>query len=117
MAIVLSTDKGMLVHQSSLLKAVRTVYNVFLLSNDAPNQIVAQGGLTQMVHHVFGRVVRPNPNAAPRRGTVGENEARRLEREAEDEAARLAVEGNGAEGGGASSQNATGANGAPKLTL
>lgn len=59
MAIVLSTDPGMLVHQSSLLKAVRTVYNVFLLSNDQNNQIVAQGGLTQMVHHIFSRVQRP----------------------------------------------------------
>jgi brefeldin A-inhibited guanine nucleotide-exchange protein len=44
-----------LVHQSSLLKAVRTVYNVFLLSTDPVNQMVAQGGLTQMVHHVFTR--------------------------------------------------------------
>jgi brefeldin A-inhibited guanine nucleotide-exchange protein len=112
MAIVLSTDKGMLVHQSSLLKAVRTVYNVFLLSNDAPNQIVAQGGLTQMVHHVFQRVVRPNPNVGgERRGTVGENEARRLEKEALDEAARLAAE---AEGGEGSNGNGTSE---PKLTL
>ena len=77
MAIVLSTDQGMLVHQSSLLKAIRTVYNVFLLSNDAGNQVVAQGGLTQMVHHVFGRVIRPS--SAARRSTVGENEARRLD--------------------------------------
>ncbi|WRT67630.1 uncharacterized protein IL334_004602 [Kwoniella shivajii] len=81
MAIVLSTDKGMLVHQSSLLKAVRTVYNVFLLSNDGANQVVAQGGLTQMVHHVFGRVIRPEAKSAGlsgRRSTMGENEARRL---------------------------------------
>ncbi|KLT43076.1 Sec7-domain-containing protein [Cutaneotrichosporon oleaginosum] len=62
MAIVLSTDPGMLVHQSSLLKAVRTVYNVFRLSNDTNNQVVAQGGVTQMVHHVFSRVVRPDRN-------------------------------------------------------
>ena len=82
MAIVLSTDKGMLVHQSSLLKAVRTVYNVFLLSNDAANQVVAQGGLTQMVHHVFGRVVRPDAKPTSlggRRSSLGENEARRKE--------------------------------------
>lgn len=64
MAVVLSTDPGMLVHQSSLLKAVRTVYNVFLLSNDTNNQVVAQGGLTQMVHHVFSRVVRPAHRAS-----------------------------------------------------
>ncbi|KAG2152199.1 hypothetical protein BD769DRAFT_1403759 [Suillus cothurnatus] len=43
------------VHHSSLLKAVRTVYNVFLLSTDLVNQMVAQGGLTQMVHHIFSR--------------------------------------------------------------
>jgi brefeldin A-inhibited guanine nucleotide-exchange protein len=44
-----------LVHHSSLLKAIRTVYNVFLLSVDPVNQMVAQGGLTQMVHHIFTR--------------------------------------------------------------
>lgn len=53
LSIVLSAT--LLVHQSSLLKAVRTVYNIFLLSPDAVNQTVAQGGLTQMVHHVFTR--------------------------------------------------------------
>jgi brefeldin A-inhibited guanine nucleotide-exchange protein len=54
LALVLSSS--LLVHQSSLLKAVRTVYNIFLLSPDPVNQTVAQGGLTQMVHHVFSRV-------------------------------------------------------------
>ena len=79
MAIVLSTDTGMLVHQSSLLKAIRTVYNVFLLSTDQPNQVVAQGGLTQMVHHVFSRVVRPDTRTSLRNSrTISENEARRL---------------------------------------
>ncbi|EIW73609.1 hypothetical protein TREMEDRAFT_25229 [Tremella mesenterica DSM 1558] len=79
MAVVLSTDKGMLVHQSSLLKAIRTVYNVFLLSTDAANQVVAQGALTQMVNHIFGRVARPDPrNVVPRsKSTAGENDARR----------------------------------------
>ncbi|RYZ84799.1 MAG: hypothetical protein EOP04_17295, partial [Proteobacteria bacterium] len=75
------------------------MYNVFLLSNDAPNQIVAQGGLTQMVHHVFGRVVRPSLNGSSagmgRRGTVGENEARRLEKEAEDEKKKSANKSSG----------------------
>ncbi|KAK4685511.1 brefeldin A-inhibited guanine nucleotide-exchange protein, partial [Tremellales sp. Uapishka_1] len=94
MAIVLSTDKGMLVHQSSLLKAIRTVYNVFLLSTDGANQVVAQGGLTQMVHHVFGRVVRPDTRSAGTRtrgSTVGENEARRLEQEEIESAGRAAT--------------------------
>ncbi|KAL0579530.1 guanine nucleotide exchange protein for ADP-robosylation factor [Marasmius crinis-equi] len=53
LALVLSPT--IFVHHSSLLKAVRTVYNVFLLSTDPVNQMVAQGGLTQMVHHVFTR--------------------------------------------------------------
>jgi len=53
LALVLSPS--VFVHHSSLLKAVRTVYNVFLLSSDPVNQMVAQGGLTQMVHHVFTR--------------------------------------------------------------
>lgn len=53
LALVLSHT--ILVHHSSLLKAVRTVYNIFLLSTDPVNQMVAQGGLTQMVHHIFSR--------------------------------------------------------------
>ncbi len=77
MAMVLSTDKGMLVHQSSLLKAVRTVYNVFLLSQDAGTQVVAQGGLTQMVHHVFSRVTRPDASAAGARNTSSRREQSR----------------------------------------
>lgn len=51
----LALSSTILVHHSSLLKAVRTVYNVFLLSSDPVTQTVAQGGLTQMVHHVFTR--------------------------------------------------------------
>jgi len=53
LALVLSPH--ILVHHSSLLKAVRTVYNIFLLSQDPMNQNVAQGGLTQMMHHIFAR--------------------------------------------------------------
>jgi brefeldin A-inhibited guanine nucleotide-exchange protein len=53
LALVLSTT--IVVHHSSLLKAVRTIYNVFLLSQNPSNQLVAQGGLTQIVHHVFSR--------------------------------------------------------------
>ena len=44
------------VHGAGLLKAVRQVYNVFLLSRDGANQQVAQGTLTQMVGTVFERV-------------------------------------------------------------
>ena len=53
LALVLSPH--ILVHHSSLLKAVRTVYNIFLLSQDPMTQNVAQGSLTQMVHHIFAR--------------------------------------------------------------
>lgn len=44
------------VHGAGLLKAVRQVYNVFLLSRSTINQQVAQGTLTQMVGTVFERV-------------------------------------------------------------
>jgi brefeldin A-inhibited guanine nucleotide-exchange protein len=51
---VLSTTSP--VHQSSLLKAIRTTYNIFLLSRNSANQIIAQATLNQMVNQVFGRV-------------------------------------------------------------
>ncbi|CAG8450041.1 3698_t:CDS:10 [Acaulospora colombiana] len=44
------------IHQSSLLKSIRTSYNIFLLSRNSKNQTIAQGTLTQMIHHVFGRI-------------------------------------------------------------
>ncbi|OZJ03359.1 hypothetical protein BZG36_02985 [Bifiguratus adelaidae] len=43
-------------HQAALLRAVRTTYNVFLLSRDPSNQTIAQFTLAQMIHHTFGRV-------------------------------------------------------------
>ena len=42
-----------IVHGAGLLKAVRQVYNVFLLSRSTANQQIAQGTLTQMVGTVF----------------------------------------------------------------
>ncbi|GAA5850525.1 hypothetical protein JCM8547_001904 [Rhodosporidiobolus lusitaniae] len=44
------------VHQSALLKAVRTVYNVFLLGRAGTVQTVAQATLGQIVGGVFGRI-------------------------------------------------------------
>ncbi|KAF1811579.1 protein transport protein sec72 [Eremomyces bilateralis CBS 781.70] len=44
------------VHGAGLLKAVRLIYNIFLLSKSTANQQVAQGALTQMVGIVFERV-------------------------------------------------------------
>ncbi|KAF9226522.1 hypothetical protein BS17DRAFT_775771 [Gyrodon lividus] len=64
LALVLSPT--IYVHHSSLLKAVRTVYNIFLLSTDPVNQMVAQGGLTQMVHHVFMRCMSEVPESDER---------------------------------------------------
>lgn len=44
------------VHGAGLLKAVRLTYNIFLLSKNSPNQMLAQTALTQMVGTVFERV-------------------------------------------------------------
>ncbi|KAI7852796.1 hypothetical protein BDC45DRAFT_570702 [Circinella umbellata] len=44
------------IHQSALLKAVRTTYNIFLLSRTSANQNIAQITLTQMVDHIFRRI-------------------------------------------------------------
>jgi len=60
LALVLSPTTN--VHDFSLLKALRTVYNVFLLSTDLVNQMAAQDGLTQMVHHIFTRCRSSQPN-------------------------------------------------------
>ncbi|TFK55672.1 hypothetical protein OE88DRAFT_1652091 [Heliocybe sulcata] len=78
LALVLSPT--VLVHQSSLLKTVRTVYNVFLLSTDPVNQMVAQGGLTQMVHHVFTRCKIGGAHSTP-----SESPSRRSSRGFEDD--------------------------------
>ncbi|RUP52408.1 hypothetical protein BC936DRAFT_143684 [Jimgerdemannia flammicorona] len=64
LAAVLSSSTP--IHQSSLLKAVRTCYNIFLLSRNPANQTIAQATLTQMVHQVFGRVkVGARPTRSP----------------------------------------------------
>ncbi|PNS16953.1 Protein transport protein sec72 [Sphaceloma murrayae] len=53
------------VHGAGLLKSVRQIYNIFLLSKSSPNQQIAQGTLTQMVGTVFERVkVRLSSRAA-----------------------------------------------------
>ncbi|KAL2761023.1 hypothetical protein ACRALDRAFT_2024890 [Sodiomyces alcalophilus JCM 7366] len=53
--VAVLNDK-IVVHGAGLLKAVRQVYNVFLLSRSTANQQMAQGTLTQMVGTVFERV-------------------------------------------------------------
>jgi brefeldin A-inhibited guanine nucleotide-exchange protein len=44
------------VHGAGLLKAVRLTYNIFLLSKNTSNQMLAQTALTQMLDTVFERV-------------------------------------------------------------
>lgn len=46
----------LIVHGQGLLKAVRQVYNIFLISKTTATQQIAQGTLTQMVGTVFERV-------------------------------------------------------------
>ena len=56
MAAVSSKEPTSAIHGGTLLKAIRTVYNIFLLSKSPQTQIVAQASLTQMVQAIFGRV-------------------------------------------------------------
>ena len=72
LSLVLSST--ILVHQSALLKAVRTVYNIFLMSNDPVNQTVAQGGLTQMVNQVFARCKIATPYEGTDRESVTDSD-------------------------------------------
>ena len=43
------------IHEATLLRAIRTTYNIFLLSKSGINQTIAQGSLSQMVTYVFVR--------------------------------------------------------------
>ncbi|KAI5480603.1 sec7 guanine nucleotide exchange factor [Pseudohyphozyma bogoriensis] len=54
LSLILSSTLS--VHQSSLLKSVRTVYNVFLMGSPGTVQTVAQATLGQIVGGVFGRI-------------------------------------------------------------
>ncbi|KND00748.1 uncharacterized protein SPPG_03863 [Spizellomyces punctatus DAOM BR117] len=63
LAAVSNADPTAAIHGGVLLKAVRTTYNIFLLSKSANTQIVAQATLTQMVQAVFGRVPKDIPKA------------------------------------------------------
>lgn len=48
-----------IIHQEALLNAIRTLYNIFLLSRDLSNQTIAQGTLVQMSRSVFSRIKIP----------------------------------------------------------
>lgn len=54
LSLILSS--ALSVHQSSLLKAVRTVYNIFLMGSAGTVQTVAQATLGQIVGGVFSRI-------------------------------------------------------------
>lgn len=58
-AAVSCTAPGSTIHEASLLKAVRTAYNIFLLSRKSTLQAMALGALRQMIDHVYGRAVVP----------------------------------------------------------
>ncbi|KAJ3068402.1 guanine nucleotide exchange protein for ADP-robosylation factor, partial [Podochytrium sp. JEL0797] len=46
------------IHGPTLLRAIRSTFNIFLLAKSPSTQIVAQAALTQMIQAVFGRVPR-----------------------------------------------------------
>ncbi|KAJ3387493.1 guanine nucleotide exchange protein for ADP-robosylation factor [Entophlyctis sp. JEL0112] len=56
------------IHGTVLLRAIRTTFNIFLLSKSPSTQIVAQASLTQMIQGIFGRIplnVAPFGRAVP----------------------------------------------------
>ncbi|CAL9731353.1 protein transport protein Sec7p [Monosporozyma unispora] len=53
---ILVEDSISLCHGASLLKAIRTVYNIFVMSLSAANQGIAQATLSQMVSSVFEKI-------------------------------------------------------------
>ncbi|CAL9737148.1 protein transport protein Sec7p [Monosporozyma servazzii] len=53
---ILVEDSISLCHGASLLKAIRTVYNIFVMSLNAANQGIAQATLSQMVSSVFEKI-------------------------------------------------------------
>lgn len=55
-AALTNADPAFSLHGAVLLKAIRTTYNIFLLSKSTHVQMVAQGTVLQMVQNVFGRI-------------------------------------------------------------
>ncbi|KAG1642506.1 hypothetical protein G6F44_004767 [Rhizopus delemar] len=71
-------------HLSALLKAVRTTYNIFLLSRNNDNQSVAQITMTQMVDHIFRRV-KLNPNVPPKQEEQQQQQQQQQEEQQQQE--------------------------------
>lgn len=53
---ILVEDSASLCHGASLLKAIRTIYNIFIFSLSGSNQGIAQATLTQIVSAVFEKI-------------------------------------------------------------
>lgn len=51
-----AVNEDSVIHGPTLLKAIRQVYNIFVVSRSQPNQYTAQVSLTQMVQAVFERL-------------------------------------------------------------
>ncbi|EOO03921.1 putative guanyl-nucleotide exchange factor protein [Phaeoacremonium minimum UCRPA7] len=109
------------VHGAGLLKAVRQVYNVFLLSRSTANQQVAQGTLTQMVGTVFERV---KTRLHMKEARINLSKLKHSESNITfDPAESINGNGNGAEGeespeaASEATPSEPADNGAPKLTL
>lgn len=101
-----------IVHGAGLLKAVRQVYNVFLLSRNTANQQVAQGTLTQMVGTVFERV-KARLHMKEARAALGKlkpSHSSLTADQLDDSASSAGHSGDGEDGN-------DGSNGGPKLTL
>lgn len=54
--ILTEDSSSSLCHGASLLKAIRTIYNIFIFSLNSSNQGIAQATLTQIVGTVFERI-------------------------------------------------------------
>lgn len=54
-------------HGASLLKAIRTIYNVFVFSLNPSNQTIAQASLTQIMNYVFEKIDDKVPYSASKR--------------------------------------------------
>ncbi|KNE60799.1 hypothetical protein AMAG_06156 [Allomyces macrogynus ATCC 38327] len=70
------SSAGVPIHGNVLLKAVRTSWNIFLVTKSITIQTVAQGALTQMINVIFARAATtPNPlmarSSAGRASTIG----------------------------------------------
>ncbi|KAK1832623.1 hypothetical protein QBC39DRAFT_433177 [Podospora conica] len=106
-----------IVHGAGLLKAVRQVYNVFLLSRNTANQQVAQGTLTQMVGTVFERV-KARLHMKEARAALGKLKPSHSSLTVEDNGSSAGHSGDGEDGNDGSASAAGGeSNGGPKLTL